>query len=123
MNKHFFLDDSPMYKNKYVIRIDPSQMPFENGMRGSFDVLIARLLNLPYVEYLRYCRDRLGAELVGKNSRYIVPYFDSTNEVKMFVKLLNKRMDYVLNEREFPYNYTEEEGEVVRTPFNEEDDH
>ena len=56
---------------------------------------------------MRYCRDRLGAELVGKNSRYIVPYFDSTNEVKMFVKLLNKRMDYVLNEREFPYNYTE----------------
>ena len=114
MGKYFFLDDTPMYKNKYIIRIDPTEMPFKTGMRGSFDVLIARILNLPYNDYLRYCRDRLGAELVGKNSRYITVYLDDTDVTRMFVKLLNKRMDYLLNEQKYPYDYKQEQDEIVR---------
>lgn len=118
MKQFFFLDDSPLYKNKYVIRFNVDLDLFPHGTTGSYNVFFARLLNLSYAEYLRYCRDKLGAELVGKGSRYMVPYFDDTAEVKLLIKLLNVRMNYIINEREFPYDYKEEEdGNVIRTSF------
>lgn len=117
IKQFFFLDDSPLYKNKYVIRFNVDLTYFPNGTTGSYNVFFARLLNLSYAEYLRYCRDRLGAELVGKGNRYMVPYFDDTPEVQMFVKLLNVRMNYIINEHDFPYNYEEKDGEVTRTSF------
>lgn len=117
IKQFFFLDDSPLYKNKYVIRFNVDLTYFPNGTTGSYNVFVARLLNLSYAEYLRYCRDRLGAELVGKGNRYMVPYFDDTPEVQMFVKLLNVRMNYIINEHDFPYNYEEKDGEVTRTSF------
>ena len=115
--KFFFLDTSPLYKNKYVIRFDVDLDLFPNGTTGSYNVFFARLLNLSYAEYLRYCRDVLGAELVGKGSRYMVPYFDNIAEVQLLVKLLNVRMNYIVNEREYPYDYMEDGDNVIRTSF------
>ena len=115
---YFYLDDSPIYKGKYLIRLNHNNFLFPHGTSGSYNVFIARVLNLSYAQSLRYCRDRLGAELIGKNTRYVVPYFEKTNEVKMFVKLLNSRMKLIMNEHEFPYEYKEEEdGSVNRIPF------
>ena len=117
MEKYFNLDTSPVYTNKYVIRVNTDGLPFPYGTSGSYNVLVARLLNLTYADYLRYARDRLGAELVGKRTKYVTPYFDRNETTLAFVKLLNKRMEYILNEQKFPYNYKEEDGSIERIPF------
>ena len=123
MEKYFYLEESPIYKNKYIIRLNHDKFLFPTGTSGSYNVFIARVLNLSYADYLRYSRDRLGAELVGKQSRYVVAYYDKNQTTEAFVKLLNKRMEYIMHEHSFPYEYKEENGEVKRIPFknNNED--
>lgn len=123
MEKYFYLDESPIYKNKYIIRLNHDKFLFPTGTSGSYNVFIARVLNLSYADYLRYSRDRLGAELIGKQSRYVMAYYDKNQTTEAFIKLLNKRMEYIMNEHSFPYEYKEENGEVKRIPFenNNED--
>ena len=82
---------------------------------------MGRLLNLSYADYLRYARDRLGAELIGKKSKYVTVYFDRTKEVEMFVKLLNTRMEFIMNEHQYPFEYKENNGEVERIPFKKDE--
>ena len=117
MEKYFYLDESPIYKNKYIIRLNHDKFLFPTGTSGSYNVFIARVLNLSYADYLRYSRDRLGAELIGKQSRYVMAYYDKNQATEAFIKLLNKRMEYIMNEHSFPYEYKEENGEVKRIPF------
>lgn len=119
MEKYFYLDESPIYKNKYIIRLNHDKFLFPTGTSGSYNVFIARVLNLSYADYLRYSRDRLGAELIGKQSRYVVAYYDKNQATETFVKLLNKRMEYIMHEHSFPYEYKEENGEVKRIPFEQ----
>lgn len=119
MEKYFYLDESPIYKNKYIIRLNHDKFLFPTGTSGSYNVFIARVLNLSYADYLRYSRDRLGAELIGKQSRYVVAYYDKNQATEAFVKLLNKRMEYIMHEHGFPYEYKEENGEVKRIPFEQ----
>lgn len=117
MEKYFYLDESPIYKNKYIIRLNHDKFLFPTGTSGSYNVFIARVLNLSYADYLRYSRDRLGAELIGKQSRYVMAYYDKNQATEAFIKLLNKRMEYIMHEHNFPYEYKEENGEVKRIPF------
>lgn len=118
MKKYFYLDESPFYKNKYLIRLNHDLFLFPNGTSGSFSVFIARLLNLSYADYLRYSRDRLGAELMGKNTRYVVPYYNNDTTTLTFIKLLNTRMEYIMNEHKYPFNYAEDkDGNITRIPF------
>ena len=123
MEKYFYLEESPIYKNKYIIRLNHDKLLFPTGTSGSYNVFIARVLNLSYADYLRYSRDRLGAELIGKQSRYVMAYYDKNQTTEAFIKLLNKRMEYIMNEHSFPYEYKEENGEIKRIPFknNNED--
>lgn len=123
MKKYFYLDTTPICKDKYVIRMNHELFPFPTGITGSYNVLIARILNLSYANFLRYARDRLGADLIGKGEKYIVPYFDNTDAVKQLVKLLNKRMEYIISERNDPFEYWEEEdGNIIRIPFSKDED-
>ena len=117
MEKYFYLEESPIYKNKYIIRLNHDKFLFPTGTSGSYNVFIARVLNLSYADYLRYSRDRLGAELIGKQSRYVMAYYDKDQTTEAFIKLLNKRMEYIMNEHNFPYEYKEENGEIKRIPF------
>ena len=119
MEKYFYLEESPIYKNKYIIRLNHDKFLFPTGTSGSYNVFIARVLNLSYADYLRYSRDRLGAELVGKQSRDVGAYYDKNQTTEAFVKLLNKRMEYIMHEHSFPYEYKEENGEVKRIPFEQ----
>lgn len=93
MLKPFYLDTTPFYKNKYVIRVNPEVMNFPNGMTGSFNVFIARVAGLAYPDFLRYCRDKLDAEIIGKNGYYLAMYFPDSIKVKNFVLLLNNRIE------------------------------
>ena len=119
MEKYFYLEESPIYKNKYIIRLNHDKFLFPTGTSGSYNVFIARVLNLSYPDYLRYSRDRLGAELIGKQSRYVMAYYDKNQTTEAFIKLLNKRMEYIMNEHNFPYEYKEENGEIKRIPFEQ----
>lgn len=118
MKKYFYLDESMMCKGKYTIQMNHDLFPFPTGIGGSYNVLVARILNLSYPQYLRYARDRLGAELIGKGQKYVVAFFDETKEVKALITLLNKRMEYIMSERYDPFEYKEEDGVVTRTPFS-----
>lgn len=126
MNREFFyLDESPLYPGTYTYRIkfDVIEKYFPNGSRGSYGILAARLLNLSYADFLRYCRDRLGAEIIGRNRRYPYVLFPSrTKEARALMALLNARMEMVVRKHENPYEYTrDEKGEVVRTTIEEND--
>ena len=117
MKNYFYLDDSPIYKDRYVIKLRLEGLPFEK-VRGSYMVFQARLMNLSYAQYLRFCRDVLGADLVGKGARYVIPYVEDKPEVKQFLKLLNTRMEYALSVKKDPYTYAREGDEIVRTEIN-----
>lgn len=118
MKRYFYLEESPFYKNKYTIRLNHELFLFPHGTSGSYNVFIARVLNLSYADYLRYSRDRLGAELVGKNSRYVVPYYNNDASTSALIKLLNMRMEYIMNEHKYPFEYTEDkDGNISRKPF------
>ena len=105
--KAFFADESASNPGWYLIRVDVTQIPFENT-RGSLNVLPARLMNLSYAQYLRFCRDILGAKVIGKNKFYPVAYFKNDRILDQFVKLLNARAQFVLWEDSHP-DYREHE--------------
>lgn len=117
--EYFFLDESPLYKGRCVIRLNHDKFCFPNGTLGSYNVFVARVANLSWTDYLRYARDRLGAELVGKGKRYVVPYYEDNKTTRAFVHLLNRRMDYIMKEHKDPAVYLRNhEGKVERIEFN-----
>ena len=99
--EYFYLDESPYQPGKYTIRIDFDKMPAMTTM-GSYNILFARLMNLSYAQYLRFCRDALGATIIGKRCMYPVPYFSKNGYSVGLVRLLNSRMNLVIWEREHP---------------------
>lgn len=100
--EYFVLEESPYRPGKYTIRLNFDKFPSQLGTSGSFNLLPARLLNLSYAQYLRFCRDIVGGEIVGKKSIYPVAYFNKTMTTNAFVRLLNSRMNLVVWEREHP---------------------
>lgn len=99
--EYFYLDESPNHPGKYMLRINFDNLP-PIHTEGSFNVLPARLLNLSYAQYLRFCRDVVGGEIIGKNCIYPVVYFDKSMTTNAFVRLLNTRMNLVMWEKEHP---------------------
>lgn len=77
---------------------------------GSYGVLPSRLLELSYANYLRFCRDILGATLYGKGHKYITVYFKNDSATRQLVRLLNARMELVLMDHENPLSKYESVG-------------
>ena len=100
--EYFVLEESPSRPGKYTIRLNFDKFPSQLSTSGSFNLLPARLLNLSYAQYLRFCRDIVGGEIVGKNTIYPIVYFNKTMTTNAFVRLLNSRMNLVVWEREHP---------------------
>ena len=100
--EYFYLEESPYRPGKYTIRINHDLFPTRMRTSGSFNILAARLMNLSYAQFLRFCRDIVGGEIVGKGHLYPVAYFNKTITVNAFVRLLNSRMNLVVWEREHP---------------------
>lgn len=99
--EYFTLIEAASRPGKYVLAINFDKFP-EMRTEGSFNLLPARLLNLSYAQYLRFCRDVVGGEIGGKNTVYPVAYFSKNMTTNMFVRLLNTRMNFVMWEREHP---------------------
>lgn len=86
---YFYLDESPSNVGKYMIRLNFTKLPASHT-KGSYNILLARMLGLTYAEFLRYCRDFYGAEIIGKGTYYPVPYFSKDSNVNSLIKLLNE---------------------------------
>lgn len=100
--EYFVLEESPSRHGKYTIHLNFDKFPSQLSTSGSFNLLPARLLNLSYAQYLRFCRDIVGGEIAGKNTIYPIVYFNKTMTTNAFVRLLNSRMNLVVWEREHP---------------------
>lgn len=105
--KIFYIDESASNPGYFLVRTDITKIPFETTI-GSLAVLPSRLMNLDYADYLRFCRDILEADIRGKNNLYPIAYFKRNELLDSFVKLLNKRAEFVLWEIKNP-NYKEHE--------------
>ncbi len=108
----FTYEESPYHPNLYIIRINSEEFHL-NNTSGSYNVICARLLNLTYASYLRFCRDVLGAIIIGKNYMYPVAYFKKGENLFGLVKLLNAQANLVLFEREHP-DYEKHEEEIQK---------
>lgn len=104
----FIYEESPYNPGKYVIGLRHENMPL-TYTTGSYNLLAARLLNLTYPQYLRMCRDLIGAEIIGKGHKYPIAYFKKDKLLFQLVKLLNARANLALLEREDFYKTKEEE--------------
>lgn len=97
----FEAEESVTMPGKYMVV--PVHENFHlNHTTGSYNIIAARVMNLSYAQYLRFCRDIVGAEIVGKGTMYPVPYFKQNGTFYQFVKLLNNRANLILWEREHP---------------------
>lgn len=91
---YFYLEESPLNPGKYTIRLDFSLLPIWTS--SSYNVLMARVMGLSWTEFLRYCRDEIGADVWGKGNLYPVPYFNNTPEVRILVITLNTRLSEII---------------------------
>ena len=107
MKKYFYAESSPYRIGYRTIKVNPTLLPFEK-CEGSLNVLAARLMGLTYANYLRFCRDCLGADLYGKGSRYPVAYFPDSKNLSVFLELLNKRAELCLKVWEDKFGKFEE---------------
>ena len=94
---YFKLEESASRPNWFIIMPVHERISefFKTPFEGSYSVLGARLLGLTYSKYLRFLRDVIGADIVGKNSMYPVAYLKKTEEAQMLVRLLDKRMEAI----------------------------
>lgn len=115
MEKYFYLEESPYLPTYCMLYTNIEKMPFPNGIRGSYSMMAARVLGLDYADFLRFARDVLKAKIMGKGERYPRAYFRKTPEVLQMVKLLNKRMELIMNLRAKPYELKKQlNGDIVK---------
>ena len=91
----FKIEESPTNPGKLFI-VPEHENFFLKYTEGSYNVICARLMGLSYAQYLRFCRDCCGAEIIGKNSLYPVAYFPHGERVQALCRLLNTRANLIL---------------------------
>ena len=99
--EYFKLEEVPTRPGKYMVVLDFDKLP-PMFTSGSYNIICARLMNLSYAQYLRFCRDIVGGEIIGKRAIYPVVHFSKNITTNAFVRLLNNRMNLVVWEREHP---------------------
>lgn len=114
--EYFFLEEG--LANRFLLKWHPEMVCDPQPINGALSVLASRLLGLDFVSYLRYCRDKLGAEVTGKNHLYPTVFFEKTPAAMQLVKLLNSRLELILQEREHPYDFIkDDEGNIIKIDF------
>lgn len=99
--EYFFIEESPYNPGKWLIKAKYEDFYCKHTY-GSYNILEARLMNLTYAQYLRFCRDILGATIIGKGNKYPVAYFQRNGNLSAFVRLLNTRANLIVWNREHP---------------------
>lgn len=95
----FFCEESK--NNKYLVKVRLDKVDFFTPLiRGSWSVFCARVMGLHFADYLRYCRDNFGAEIIGKGSKYPVAFFPLKENANKLVDILNDRWKIISKEIE-----------------------
>lgn len=94
---YFYLDK--IEDNLFMIRINTEKVPI-GKCSSSLNILGARLLGLEYADYLRYCRDCYGAQLIRKNSYYVVPVYNNVNSPAPLINKLNLIVKEIMQKRD-----------------------
>ena len=97
----FYAEESPYQPGYYVVRVHPERF-YLDYTTGSYNVIMARVVGLSYAQYLRFCRDVLGATLIGKGSLYPVAYFKSGENLNALVRMLNARARLIIFSKTHP---------------------
>ncbi len=99
--KHLYIDENPFCKGTYLLFFKTNEFGW-GKLPGHMGVLGARLLQISYPDYLRYCRDYYGAKIMGKKD--LVPYLIFTDKklVEKLGRILDSRLDIILNQNIVP---------------------
>lgn len=97
----FYFEESPYQPGYFLIRAKQDDF-YMLSTTGSFNLMPARLLGLSYAQYLRFCRDILGATLIGKGDKYPIAYFKKGENLFGFMRMLNGLANLVLFDKENP---------------------
>ena len=120
MGKYIFYEESPYNKGKYIISLRHNEFPFPTGTSGSYNVFLARIAGLSYADYLRMCRDIFGAQIIGKNTKYPVSYFDFGEGLSSLVKWLDARAKTIVYRHKHPYEIeVDNTGKPVRKIYDD----
>lgn len=120
MGKYIFYEENPYSKGKYIISLHHDEFPFPTGTSGSYNVFLARIAGLSYADYLRMCRDIFGAQIIGKNSKYPVAYFDFGEGLNSLVKWLDARAKTIVYRHKHPYEIeVDNTGKPVRKIYDD----
>lgn len=92
---YFYFEEDFNDKSKVTIRPNHAPLHLERT-EGSFGIICARLMGLSYPNYLRLCRDRYGATIIGKNNYYPFVFFTKSEKANELLKILNARAKEVL---------------------------
>ena len=76
-------------------KIQQKHFPY---IKSSYSILMARLLNLSYVDFLRFCRDELQGILVGKTGFTFPVFYEDNNKVDLLINILNKNLELAITE-------------------------
>lgn len=95
----FEIEESSYNSGKFMI-CPVHENFFLKYTEGSYNIICARLMNLSYAQYLRFCRDMCGATIVGKGHKYPIAYFPRGERVQALCRLLNTRANLILWNRE-----------------------
>ena len=100
VRQYYHLEESVSNPGKYLIHLnfDEPTLP-RMFTAGSYNLLMARLLNMPYPDFLRFCRDCYGADIQGRKCMYPLPVFENNAKTMELVKMLNERLTIVVEER------------------------
>lgn len=99
--KHLYIDENPYYNGTYLLIFKTNEYGW-GQLPGYMGILGARLLQIDYVDYLRYCRDYYGAKIMGKKDAVPHLVFTDKNLLEKLAAELDKRLEVVLNQNIVP---------------------
>ena len=53
MGRFVSYEESPANQGKYILKINVDEFPFSDQVRGSYNVMLARIAGLSYANFLR----------------------------------------------------------------------
>lgn len=120
--KYFYLEEIPTNEGFYAIRLNHENFPFKTPIEGSYNIIMARLCGLSYADFLRMCRDILGATLIGRYGQTIFPYplFKRSQKLEGFMKFLNARAEYATYCQKHPYDIRKNKSGAYIKEFYED---
>ena len=99
--KHLYIDENPFYEGTYLLFLKTNEYGW-GKLPGHMGILGARLLQISYPDYLRYCRDYYGAKILGKKDRVPHLVFTDKKLLEKLAKELDSRLDIILKQNIVP---------------------